>query len=167
LAIFNEKNILSRHLFARGQFMKARLKTLFSFIAVITVLAAGPVASAKQKGADTTPLPPNEVNGKASSSYLQLSRMHMSVLVDRNRQYRSLELEVWLQPTDEENLALARSQKKAIMAGLQEDFSNYDWEAFQDSKKGPDIAKKIVASVVERVSGAKLQDVFIKTLLLR
>ena len=147
--------------------MNARLKSLFSFIAVITVLAAGPVAQAKQKGADTTPLAPNEINGKASSGYLQLSRMHMSVLVDRNRQYRSLELEVWLQPTDEENLALARSQKKAIMAALQDDFANYDWEAFQDSKKGPDIAKKIVASVVERVSGAKLQDVFIKTLLLR
>src|SRR5579859_7337774 len=51
--------------------------------------------------------------------------------------------------------------------GHHEDFSNYDWEAFKDSKKGPDIAKKIVASTVERISGAKLQDVLIKTLLLR
>jgi hypothetical protein len=109
----------------------------------------------------------NEITGKAPSNYLALSRLHMPVLVDKNRSFRNLELEVWLLPTDEENLALARSQKKAIMAGLQEDFSNYDWEAFQDSKKGPDIAKKIVASTVERVSGAKLQDVLIKTLLLR
>ena len=147
--------------------MNARLKSLVTCLAVVTLFAAGPVASAKQKQTDTTPLAPNEINGKASSNYLALSRMHMSVLVDKNRQYRSLELEVWLQPTDEENLALARSQKKAIMAGLQDDFANYDWEAFQDSKKGPEIAKKIVASVVGRVSGAKLQDVFIKTLLLR
>ncbi len=147
--------------------MNARLKSLFSLIAVVTLLGAGPVASAKQKQGEDAPLAPTEINGKALSNYLALSRMHMSVLVDKNRQYGSLELEVWLQPTDQENLTLARSQKKAIMAGLQDDFANYDWEAFQDSKKGPDIAKKIVASTVERVSGAKLQDVFIKTLLLR
>jgi hypothetical protein len=147
--------------------MIARLTFLFSRLALVTVLAAGPVAHGKQKQEDSTPLAPNEITGKASSNYLALKRMHMSVLVDKNRQYRSLELEVWIQPTDEENLALARSQKKAIMAGLQDDFSNYDWEAFLDAKKGPDIAKKIVASVVERVSGAKLQDVYIKTLLLR
>jgi len=147
--------------------MIARLNSLFSFVAVIAVLAAGPVAAAKQKQGEPAPLAPNEINGKAPSNYLALSRLHIPVIVDQNRQYRALELEVWLQPTDEENLALARSQKKAIMAGLQDDFSNYDWEAFKDSKKGPDIAKKIVASVVERVSGAKLQDVLIKTLLLR
>ena len=147
--------------------MIVRFKTLLSFIAVISLLVIGVPALAKQKQADSPPLPPNEINGKAPSNYLALSRLHLSVLVDKNRQYRSLELEVWLQPVDEDNLALARSQKKAIMAGLQEDFSNYDWEAFQDSKKGPDIAKKIVASTVERISGAKLQDVLIKTLLLR
>ena len=147
--------------------MIAPLKSVFSFVALIALLAAGPVASAKQKQGEAAPLAPNEINGKAPSNYLALSRLHIPVIVDQNRQYRALELEVWLQPTDEENLALARSQKKAIMAGLQDDFSNYDWEAFKDSKKGPDIAKKIVASVVERVSGAKLQDVLIKTLLLR
>src|SRR5260370_19439027 len=34
--------------------------------------------------------------------------------------------------SNEENLALARSQKKAIMASLQEDFSNYDWERSEE-----------------------------------
>jgi hypothetical protein len=139
-----------------------------ALLILLMVLVLSPLAAdAKQKKDDEAPLPKNEIKGKAPSSYLALSRLHMTVIVDKNRHYRSLELEVWLQPKDEENLALARSAKKAIMAGLQEDFSNYDWEAFEDSKKGPDIAKKIVASAVERVSGAKLQDVLIKTLLLR
>jgi hypothetical protein len=147
--------------------MIARRISLFSLVALLLVAFSLQTAEAKQKPGDEPPLPKNEIQGKAPSNYIALSRLHMPVLVDKNRQYRSLELEVWLQPIDEENLALARSQKKAIMAGLQDDFSNYDWEAFQDSKKGPDIAKKIVASTVERVSGAKLQDVLIKTLLLR
>lgn len=146
--------------------MIARLKFIPLLIAVLSLLS-GAAAEAKQKGADTTPLPSNEVAGKVPSNYLALSRLHMPVLVDKNRSFRSLELEVWLAPLDEENLALARSQKKAIMAGLQEDFANYNWEAFQDSKKGPEIAKKLVASTVERISGAKLQEVLIKTLLLR
>ena len=147
--------------------MIVRRIALFSLVATLLFAVSPQGADAKQKQTDDAPLAKNEIQGKAPSNYLALSRLHMPVLVDKNRQYRALELEVWLQPTDEENLALARSQKKAIMAGLQDDFSNYDWEAFQDSKKGPVIAKKIVASTVERVSGAKLQDVLIKTLLLR
>ena len=147
--------------------MSTPLKTLFSFVILITMLAAGPVAAGAKKADDAKPTAPNEITGKAPPNYLALSRLHIPVLVDQNRQYRALELEVWIEPVDEENLALARSQKKAIMAGLQDDFSNYDWEAFRDSKKGPDIAKKIITSTVERVSGAKLQDVLIKTLLLR
>jgi len=147
--------------------MIVRRYSLFSLLAAALMAVSIQSAEAKQKQNDEAPLPQNEVKGKAPSNYLALSRLHMPVMVDRNRQFRSLELEVWLQPLDEENLALARSQKKAIMAGLQEDFANYDWEAFQDSKKGPDIAKKIVTSAVERISGAKLQDVLIKTLLLR
>jgi hypothetical protein len=134
---------------------------------LLASLAWPVVGQAKDKKTDDAPLAANEVKGKAPSNYLALSRLHMSVLVDQNRQYRSMELEVWLLPKDEENLALARTAKKAIMAGLQEDFSNYDWEAFQDSKKGPEIAKKIVSNTVTRISGAKLQDVLIKTLLLR
>jgi hypothetical protein len=146
--------------------MIARRIFLFSLFPALLLVLSLQTADAKQKQGED-PLPQNEVKGKAASNYLALSRLHMPVLVDKNRSFRNLELEVWLLPTDEENLALARSQKKAIMAGLQEDFSNYDWEAFQDSKKGPEIAKKIVASTVERISGAKLQDVLIKTLLLR
>ena len=147
--------------------MIVRPSILLSLFAALLLSLSAHSADAKSKTSDEAPLPQNEVKAKAPSNYLALSRLHMPVLVDRNRQFRSFEIEVWLLPTDEENLALARSQKKAIMAGLQEEFANYDWEAFQDSKKGPDIAKKIVASTVERVSGAKLQDVLIKTLLLR
>jgi len=147
--------------------MSARPKSLFSFLILAALLVSLPAEAGKPKQDDSKPLAPNEINGKVPSNYLALSRLHIPVLVDQNRQYRALELEVWLEPKDEDNLALARSQKKAIMAALQDDFSNYDWEAFKDSKKGPDIAKKIVSSVVERVSGAKLQDVLIKTLLLR
>ena len=140
------------------------MRSLLIMLLLALLLPAG--LEAKNK-TDDAPLAKNEVKGKAPSNYLALSRMHLSVLVDKNRQYRSLELEVWLQPKDEENLALARSKKKDIMAGLQDDFSNYDWEAFQDSQKGPEIAKRVVASTVTRISGAKLQDVFIKELVLR
>ncbi len=144
-----------------------RWSVWLSMTFLLASLAWPVVGQAKDKKTDDAPLAANEVKGKAPSNYLALSRLHMSVLVDQNRQYRSMELEVWLLPKDEENLALARTAKKAIMAGLQEDFSNYDWEAFQDSKKGPEIAKKIVSNTVTRISGAKLQDVLIKTLLLR
>jgi len=146
--------------------MIVRPRFLLILFALLPMLFSVQETQAKNK-ADDTPQAKNEITAKAPGNYLALSRLHMPVLVDKNRSFRNLELEVWLLPTDEENLALARSQKKAIMAGLQEDFSNYDWEAFNDPKKGPDIAKKIVASTVERVSGAKLQDVLIKTLLLR
>ena len=146
--------------------MIVRPRLLSALFVLLLMLFSAQETQAKNK-ADDTPQAKNEITAKAPGNYLALSRLHMPVLVDKNRSFRNLELEVWLLPTDEENLALARSQKKAIMAGLQEDFSNYDWEAFQDSKKGPDIAKKIIASTVERVSGAKLQDVLIKTLLLR
>jgi hypothetical protein len=146
--------------------MIVRRTSLISLLAAVLLVVSFQTADAKNK-TDDTPQAKNEITAKAPANYLALSRLHMPVLVDRNRSFRNLELEVWLLPVDEENLALARSQKKAIMAGLQEDFSNYDWEAFQDAKKGPDIAKKIVAATVERVSGAKLQDVLIKTLLLR
>jgi hypothetical protein len=145
----------------------ASFRWLVATIFLAALLTGSATATAKTKGADAAPLPKNEIQGKASSNYLALSRLHMSVLVDKNRQYRSMELEVWLLPKDEENLALARSNKKAIMANLKDEFGNYDWEAFQDSKKGPEIAKKIVTEVVEHTSGAKLQDVLIKTLLIR
>jgi hypothetical protein len=141
------------------------LRRGLSFLLLIASLLASPVVYAGS--AKDEPLPQNEVKGKVSSNYLALPRLHLTVMVDKNRHYRSLELEVWLMPKDEENLALARSAKKPIMAGLQEDFSQYDWEAFEDAKKGPEIAKQIVTVGVQRISGAKLQDVLIKTLLLR
>lgn len=134
---------------------------LVLFSSSLFFTALGPVA------AKDPPLPSNEVKGKAPANYMALPRLHLSVLVDKNRHYRSLELDVWLLPKDPENLAMAQSAKKAIVAGLQEDFSNYDWEAFEDAKKGPEIAKQIVTAGVQRISGAKLEDVLIKTLLLR
>ena len=135
-----------------------------ALVAALPLVLAGS-AGAGQKKPDA-PLPKNELQAKATGDYLQLPRLHLPVMVDGNRKYRALELEVWIQPKDEQNLALARSAKKAIMAGLKDDFSNYDWEAFQDSQKGPDIAKRIVATGVERVSGAKISDVLIKTLVI-
>ena len=141
------------------------MRLLVILLSALLILPAS--AGAKQKKDDSGPLPKNEINGKAPSNYLALNHIHLSVIVDKNRRYRALDLEVWLLPADEDNLALARSAKKAIMAGLQEDFANYDWEAFEDSKRGPDIAKRVVANTVERVSGAKLQDVFVKDLILR
>jgi len=138
------------------------------FVILLSALLILPVmADAKQKKDDDAPLPHNEIKGKAPSNYLALNHLHLPVMVDKNRRFRALDLEVWLLPVDEDNLALARSAKKAIIAGLAEDFSNYDWEAFEDSKKGPEIAKRVVATSVERVSGAKLQDVFVKDLILR
>ena len=112
------------------------------------------------------PLPKNEFIAKAPGNYLSLPRLHMAVVVDANREFRELELEVWVLPKDEANLALVRSAKKAIMVALKDDFSAYDWEAFKDAEKGPEIAKHIVATTVERVSGGKVDDVLIKTLVL-
>ncbi len=134
-------------------------------IVVLTCVASAAVAGQKQ--ADQEPLLKNEIEAKASANYFSLPRLHLPVLVDANRRFRALELEVWLLPTDEANLALVRSAKKKIMAAMTEDFSAYDWEAFTDSQKGPDIAKRVVTTSVERASNAKLSDVFIKTLLLR
>ena len=122
---------------------------------------------AKQPGSDAAQMPKNEIQAKVTGNYVALHSVHVPVVMDANRKFRSLEVEVWLLPQGEQNLALARSAKKKIVEGLQQDFSNYDWEAFTDSDKGPDIAKKVVTLTVERVCGAKLDDVLIKTLLLK
>ena len=113
------------------------------------------------------PLSKNEVLAKVPAGYLALSKMH---LVDEENDTgiaRSLEVEAWLQPADEEQLALARSNKKQIMAGLNDAFANYNWEAFRDSKRGVDTAKAVVREVVERISHAKITEVIIKTLVLK
>ena len=142
-----------------------RVISLILLMALLSCLGAIE-AGAKQKQSDEGPLPPNEIQGKAPSNYLTLKRMHVPVVVDKNQRFRSLEVEVWLLPLDEANMARARSAKKAIIAGVEDDFANYDWEVFEDSERGPAMAKKIVAGAVERVSGAKLQDVLIKTLVI-
>ena len=114
-------------------------------------------ASAETKDAAAMRLPAN---------YLLLPRMHFPVVVDANREYRELELEVWLVVKDEQNMILVRSAKKDVMAAVKDDFQAYDWEAFRDAAAGPKIAKRIVSAAVERVSGGKLEDVLIKALIL-
>ncbi len=136
-----------------------------TMVVMLIAMAGFPIA-ANAATAKPEPLPKNEFVAKAPANYLALPRFHMAVVVDANREFRELELEVWLVPKDEDNLALVRSAKKGIMAGLQDDFSAYDWEAFKDPDKGPQIAKQIVAATVERVSGGKLSDVLIKSLIL-
>ncbi len=133
--------------------------------ALLALLSTG--AEAKQKQDSDPPLPKNEIQARVPSNYLALTRIHLPVQVDSNRQYRALDLEVWLLPKDEENLAVARSAKKAIMEGLRDDLASFRWEAFEDAKQGPEIAKKLVMESVERSSGAKIDDVMIKTLILK
>jgi len=142
-----------------------RRRIVSTLLLVPMILSALPVLGKDKKPEEPVP-PPNQFIAKAPGNYLALPHLHMTVMEERNRQFRALDLEVWLLPKDEENLGLARSAKKPIMAALQEEFSNYSWEAFVDAKKGPDIAKQIVMGVVERISHAKLQDVLIKKLLL-
>ena len=148
-----------------GPIMVIRPLLLASLTLLMFSLQPSP-AFAKAKEA-TAGQPKNEISARVASNYIALPRLHMAVEVDANRQYRALEIEVWLLPKDEQNLALARSAKKAIMEVLREDMVAYNWEAFEDSKGGPEVAKKVVAASVERACGAKLDEVLIKTLLLK
>lgn len=124
-------------------------------------------AAAGQKHDATARLPANEIQAKLPNGYLALPRLHMAVEVDANRRFRALEIEAWIRAKDEENLALARSNKKQIAEALRTDLAHYDWEAFEDSRAGVDIAKQIVSASVERVSGAQVDDVVIKSLILK
>ena len=109
----------------------------------------------------------NEIIAKVPPAYLPLSKMRLVIEENDTGILRSLDLEAWLQPADEEQLALARSNKKQIMAALNDTLKNYNWEAFKDSKRGIEVAKAVVKETVERVSGAKIADVVIKTLVLK
>lgn len=135
---------------------------------MLGVVAFGPVpAAAKQKQDAGAPLPKNEIAAKVPSNYIALSRVHVPVQVNANSQYRALDLEVWLLPKDEENLALARTAKKKILEALRDDLASYNWEAFEDSDNGPVVAKQLVTATVEHTCGAKLDDVIIKALILK
>ncbi len=108
-----------------------------------------------------------EIQAKLSPLYVAVPRLHMAVQVDENRKYRSLELEVWLLQADPEKHQILNSKKKLIAEQMKEDFSAYNWEAFEDSAGGPRVAKQIVAASVEQASGVKVEDVMIKTLILK
>ncbi len=140
---------------------------LLAFVTLLLVSLGPAPGFAKQKAGGEPGQPKNEITAKVASNYIALPKLHMPVEVDANRQFRALELEVWLLPKDEQNLALARTGKKAIMEVLRDDMIAFNWEAFQDSKAGPEVAKKLVAASVEKACGAKLDDVLIKTLLLK
>ena len=109
----------------------------------------------------------NEVIAKVPPAYLPLNKMHLVIEENDTGIARSLEVEAWLQPADEEQLALARTNKKQIMAALADEFKNYNWEAFKDSKRGMEVAKAIVKETVHRVSGARIDDVVMKSLVLK
>ena len=53
---------------------------------------------AKQKAGGEPGQPKNEITAKVASNYIALPKLHMPVEVDANRQFRALELEVWLLP---------------------------------------------------------------------
>jgi hypothetical protein len=124
-------------------------------------------AAAKEKGAGDAASGSHEIQAKLSPAYVAVPPLHMAVQVDENRKYRSLELEVWLLQADPEKHQILNSKKKLIAARMKEDFSAYSWEAFEDSAEGPRVAKQIVAASVEEASGVKVEDVMIKTLVLK
>jgi hypothetical protein len=140
------------------------------FVATVTLfLVVGSQhgqAAGKEKG-DTSPAGSNEIQAKLSSDYIALPRLHMAVQVDANRAYRSLELEVWLLQADPEKHQILNSKKKLIAEKMKDDFASYNWEAFEDSAGGPVVAKRVVAASVEKTSGVKVEDVMIKTLVLK
>jgi hypothetical protein len=109
----------------------------------------------------------NEIQAKLSPAYVAVPRLHMAVQVDENRKYRSLEIEVWLLQADPEKHQILNSKKKLIAEQMKEDFAAYNWEAFEDSVGGPRVAKRIIAASVETASGVKVEDVMIKTLVLK
>jgi hypothetical protein len=123
-------------------------------------------ATAAQKATGTDPHAANEIEAKAPPDYVALPRFHLAVEVDANKRYRALDLEVWLHPKGPENLQLANSKKKMIGEAVKEDLANYDWEAFEDVKAGPEIARKVIQASVQRASGAELDEVYIRTLVL-
>jgi flagellar basal body-associated protein FliL len=141
----------------RGVFVLAILASVIGW--------AGPAgAAAKEK---QEPGSKNEIQARLSADYVLVPRLHMAVQVDANRKYRSLEVEVWLLQADPEKHQVLNSKKKQIAERMKEDFSMYNWEAFEDVAGGPEVAKRIVAQSVEQVSGTKVEDVLIKTLVLK
>ncbi|HXP97002.1 MAG TPA: hypothetical protein VN809_09850 [Telmatospirillum sp.] len=144
-----------------GRSFIAAAVTLFLVAGATQALAAG-----KEKGA-AAPAGSNEIQAKLGADYIAVAPLRMAVQVDANRAYRSLELEVWLFQADPEKRQVLNSKKKQIAEQMKEDFAAYNWEAFEDASGGPLVAKRVVAASVEKACGIKVEDVMIKTLVLK
>jgi hypothetical protein len=142
-------------------------RTTILLAAGVLIAAGAPAFSAEKKQGDGQPHARNEIEAKATPDYVTLPKIHVAVEVDANRRYRTLDMEVWLHPLDAENMQLANSRKKLIVEAIKEDLAAFNWEAFEDPDGGPQIARRLIEASVRRVSGAKVDDVYIRTLVLR
>ena len=142
------------------------VRWLVSVFILLSAIGVSPVyASEKEK--EGGPAGSAEIRAKLAPAYIAVPKLHMAVQVDSNRKYRSLELEVWLLQSDPEKHQILNSKKKQIAEQMREDFSAYNWEAFEDSSGGPAVAKKVVAASVQEATGTTVEDVMIKTLVLK
>ena len=140
-------------------------------VAVAAVLLAASTPSCyagkpKPEG-ESAKLPQNEILAKLPANYLALPKMHMAAATTDGGPARSLEIEIWLMENNPEVMQVLTSNKKPIAAAVKEDLSAYNWEAFENSKMGPEILKTLVSASVERTCGKKVDEVVVKTLLMK
>ncbi|MTJ83707.1 MAG: hypothetical protein F8N37_22190 [Telmatospirillum sp.] len=138
-----------------------------ALVAALVVLCSVSAGAKEKEGGATPQGGSTEIQAKLAPSYVAVPRLHLPVQVDANRNFRALDLEVWLLQADPEKHQILNSKKKQIAEKMRETFSAYGWEAFQDSQGGPDIAKRIVAQCVTDATGTTVEDVLIKTLILK
>ncbi|MDR3441065.1 hypothetical protein [Telmatospirillum sp.] len=144
-------------------FLRSAIVAAFCLACIAGTLPADAASKAKEgEAAGST-----EIKAKLTSSYVAVPALHLPVQVDANRNYRALDLEVWLLQADPEKRQVLNSKKKLIAEQMRIDFSSYNWEAFEDSKGGPEVVKRIVTTSVERATGTPVEDVMIKTLVLK
>lgn len=136
-----------------------------SVLAVAMVLSLAGIGQVHAEGKEKEPS--GEIQAKLSPAYVAVPRVHVAVQVDENRNYRSLDLEVWLLQADPEKHQVLNSKKKQIAEQMKEDFAGYNWEAFENSTEGPRVVKRIAAASVEQACGVKVEEVMIKTLILK
>ncbi|PKU23544.1 hypothetical protein [Telmatospirillum siberiense] len=142
-------------------------RSVFTVAIVVLLTGTGQLhAEGKEKEAAGTG-GSREIQAKLGPAYVAVPRLHVAVQVDQNREYRSLDLEVWLFQADPEKHQILNSKKKQIAAQMKEDFAAFNWEAFENSAEGPRVAKRMTAASVEKASGVTVEDVMIKTLILK
>jgi hypothetical protein len=126
---------------------------------------AMPVAASAGEAKPKTPS--NEIQAKVPPNYVQLPKMRLAVIVDTNRTYSMLELEAWLVMDKVEDAAKLGSMKTKITAMMKERFLRYNWEAFKDPTTGFELAKEVVKMAVDDASHQPVQDVLIRSMILR